>query len=152
MSVGETSGPIHPIPTRRSGYRSQFYIKHHRGRVSDAAQWRPDMGQDEEFAVFDAADRHEIADERGWLYGVRLPDAAGVVPDLGMRGEQIAEFPFARPNETWHGYPLWALSEEGPANRRGEKARPSKGVFLRMEAVGLLTPRERKRLYKGEHT
>ena len=154
MSVGETSGPIHPIPTRRSGYRYQFYDKHHgRGaRRSDAARWLPSLSRQEEFAVFDTADWHEIADERGWLYGVRAKDAAGVIPDLGTRGEQIAEFPFARPNETWHGYPLWPLSEEGPANRRGEKARPSKEVFLRMEAEGLLTPRERKRLLKEQHT
>jgi hypothetical protein len=152
MSVGETSGPIHPDPTRSERRRQyQFYNKHHRGRPSDAAQWEPGVSREEEFTVFDDADWHEIADERGWLYGVRRRDAMGEIPDLGMRGEQVAEFPFARPTETWHGYPLWPLSEEGPANRRGEQARPSKGVFLRMESVGMLTLRERKRLYKGNH-
>ncbi len=65
--------------------------------------------------------------------------------------QQIAEFPYARPDETWHGYPLWPLIEAGPDNRRGEKSRPSKGVFLRMVAAQMLTPRERKRLQKGDH-
>jgi hypothetical protein len=151
MSVGETSGPIHPIPTRRNGYRYQFYDKHHGRGASDAARWLPELSQDEEFAVFDVADWNEIADERGYLYGIRPRDAAGEFPDLGVWGEQVAEFPSARPNETWHGYPLWPLSEGGPANRKGEKARPSKAVFERMEAAGMLTRREKKRLYKGDH-
>ena len=75
----------------------------------------------------------------------------GHIPDLGTWGQQIAEFPLARPNDPWHGYPLWPLGEEGPENRKGEKGRPSKSVFLRMEAVGLITHRERKKLYKGDH-
>ena len=95
--------------------------------------------------------RDEFTDERGWLYGMRPRDGAGHIPDLGTWGQQMAEIPFARPGEPWHGYPLWPLGEEGPANRRGEKGRPSKRVFLRMEEAGLITDRERKKLYKGDH-
>jgi hypothetical protein len=151
MSTGESSGPIHPAPTRRSGYRYLFYDKHHGRGAPDAARWSPDVDMDEEFAVFDAADFHDLADERGWLYGVRERDEAGEIPDLGTRGQQVAEFPSARPNEPWHGYPLWPLAEAGPQNRKGEKLRPSKDVFMKMEAVGVLTLRERRRLYKGDH-
>ena len=151
MSTGETSGPIHPVATRVSGYRYQFYDKHHGRGAPDVARWLPEMSQDEEFAVFDTADANGISDERGWLYGVRPRDDDGEIPDLGTWGQQVAEFPYARPNETWHGYPLWPLVEAGPENRKGEKSRPSKGVFLRMEAARMLTPRERKRLQKGDH-
>jgi hypothetical protein len=151
MSVGETSGPIHPVPTQRSGYRYQFYDKHHGRGAPDAARWLPSTSEDEEFAVFDAADLGEISDERGWLYGVRPRSDGGVIPDLGTWGQQIAEFPFARPNETWHGYPQWPLVEAGPQNRKGEKSRPTKVVFRRMVAAGMLTHREWKRLYKGDH-
>ncbi len=157
MSVGETSGPIHPVPTRLSGFLYIFTDKHHRpaqaDRVRDAghAQWDPSMSHVEEFDVFDLADHHEVFDGRGWLYGVRPRDDAGDIPPLGTWGQEIAEFPSARPGQPWHGYPLWPLSGEGPENRRGEKARPEKAVFARMEAVGLLTRRERKRLQKGDH-
>jgi hypothetical protein len=109
------------------------------------------LSREEEFAVFDTADMNELSDERGWFYGIRPRNESGDIPDLGTWGQQLAEFPFARPNEAWHGYPLWPLVEEGPQNRRGEQSRPAKRVFDRMEAVGLLTHRERKRLYKGDH-
>jgi hypothetical protein len=151
MSVGETSGPIHPVLTQRSRHRYQFRDKHHGRGGNDAAQWLSSMSQEDEFAVFDAADLHEISDERRWLYGVRPRDEQGRIPELGTWGQQVAEFPFARPNETWHGYPLWPLGEAGPDNRKGEKCRPDKVVFQRMEKAAMITPRERKKLYKGDH-
>lgn len=150
MSTGETSGPIHPMPTR-NGKRYLFYDKHHGRGGPDAAQWLPTISHDEEFAVFETADFHELSDDRGWLYGVRV-GSGGEVLDLGTRGQRMAAFPFARPDEVWHGYPLWALDEAGPANRRGEKHRPSRDVFRRMEEANLLTARDRKRLWKGVHT
>jgi hypothetical protein len=151
MSFGGVSGAVHPEATRRSGYRYQFYNKHHGRGSLDAAQWLPALSREEEFAVFDTADMNELSDERGWFYGIRPRNESGDIPDLGTWGQQLAEFPFARPNEAWHGYPLWPLVEEGPQNRGGEQSRPAKRVFDRMEAVGLLTHRERKRLYKGDH-
>ena len=150
MSSGGDSGPLHPVPTRRSGYRYFFYDKHH-GRDARAAQWLPDLSHDEEFAIFDTAVEQELSDERSWLYGVR-PGPGRTVRDLGTWGQQVAVFPFARPNEPWHGYPLGPLKEAGPPNRKGEKYWPSKAVFLRMEAVGLLTKRDKRRLLKGDHT
>jgi hypothetical protein len=48
-------------------------------------------------------------------------------------------------------YPLWPVKELGPQNRRGEKFRPPREVFLKMEAVGLITKQQRKRLIKGDH-
>jgi hypothetical protein len=151
MSVGESSGPIHQVPTRRSGYFYQFYDKHHGRGGPDAAQWLPSLSRQEEFSVFEAADLNELADEQGRMYGIRPRDETGNVPDLGTWGEQVAEFPYARPSETWHGYPVWPLVDEGPENRRGEKSRPSKVVFQRMVDVGMLTFRECKRLEKGAH-
>lgn len=151
MSVGESSGPVHPDRTRRSGYAYQFYDKHHGRGAPDAARWLPEIGHNEEFRIFDVADWNEIHDEDGRLYGVRTRTQDGDLPDLGTWGQQIAEFPVARENEAWHGYPLWPLLQGSPQNRKGEKSRPSKVVFSRMIEVGMLTTRERKRFLKGEH-
>lgn len=152
MSVGESSGPVHPIRTRRSGYLYLFYDKHHGRGTLDAARWLPELCHDEEFRIFDRADWHEVHDETGRLYGVRERDGDGLLPDVGTWGQQIAEFPVARENVAWHGYPLWPLLQGSPENRRGEKSRPSKVVFARMAEVGMLTKQERKRLLKGDHT
>jgi hypothetical protein len=139
------------FPTQRSGHRYLFYDKHHGRGVPDAAQWLPNLSRDEEFSIFDSADLNDVSDDRDWLYGVRVRDADGEIPDLGTWGQQIAEFPFSRPPSPWHGYPLWPLADIGPNNRKGEKHRPSKVVFLKLESNGILTLRERKRLYKGDH-
>lgn len=147
MSTGESAGPIHPVPTR-NGKRYLFSGKHH-GGDRNAAQWLPTLSHDEEFTVFDTADFHDISDE-GWLYGVRI-GPRGDVLELGTWGQQIAEFPFARDNEAWHGYPLWPLKVAGPPNRKGEKHRPAKNVFLKMEAEGLIDTRDRRCLQKGDH-
>ena len=141
MSTGESSGPIHPVPTRRSGYRYLFYDKHH-GLDRHAARWVADLSQGEEFLVFDEADFHDLSDDRGCLYGVR-PRVEGRIPKLGTKGEQVAEFPRARPNQPWHGYPAWPLG--------GERHGPPKRVFQKMEDSGLLSTRDRKRLEKGKN-
>ncbi len=47
----------------------------------------------------DVADRDDLSDERGWLYGILPRDEAGHIPDLGTWGQQIAEFPLARSND-----------------------------------------------------
>lgn len=150
MSSGESSGPIHPTSTKRK-YQYQFTAKHHRRGGPDAARWLPTLSSEEEFGVFASADTHEIMDERGWLYGAGSRDGLGVLPDLRTWGQQLAEFPHARAGEPYHGYPLWPLVDGGPENRRGEDARPSKAVFSRMVEVDLISDRERRRLYKGDH-
>src|SRR5947209_195302 len=109
MATGETSGPVHPVPTRRSGYRYLFYDKHHGKGAPDTARWHPDLSREDEFHIFDVADDRELADERGWLYGIGRVGPGEFRP-LGTWGQQVAEFPHARPNEAWHGYPLWLLS------------------------------------------
>jgi len=151
MATGEAAaGPIHPVSTQRSGYRYFFYDKHHGRGGPDAAQWHPDLSHEQEFAVFDLSDLDDLSDDRGWLFGIGR-DADGDILSLGTWDQQIAEFPLARPDELWHGYPLWPLKQRGPQNRRGEKHRPSKVVFRKMEEAGLLTVRDRKRLEKGDH-
>ena len=150
MATGADSGPIHPSATRRSEYRYLFSSKHHGHGGSDAAQWLPTLSPDAEFSVFDTADFHGVSDEGGSLYGV-LIDENRKISSLGTGYQQVAKFPSARLGEPWHGYPLWPLGEETPPNRRGEKHRPSKVVFLKMETAGLLSARDRKRLWKGDH-
>lgn len=138
---------IHDQVTRRNHYRYQFTPKHH-GMDASAAQWLPTMTLEAEFAIFDGADEHELFAEDGNLYGVQ-PDEQGGLRHIGKWNEQLAEFPVAREGEAWHGYPLYPL-KEGPANRRGEKHRPEKGVFDKMVQAGLITPTQRRRLLKGD--
>jgi hypothetical protein len=89
----------HAATTNRTGYRYRFTPKHH-GRDKKAAQWLPDMTLDEEFAVFDLADQHDVSSEDGSLYGL-WPDGQGGLNDIGTWGQQVAEFPAAGENEPW---------------------------------------------------
>jgi hypothetical protein len=144
-----TTVVVHAEVTGRSQYRYQFTPKHH-GADAGAAQWLPRLTLEEEFEVFNMADVAEVADDRGRLYGV-WPDGADGLHYLGKWNEQVAEFPFAREGEAWHGYPQYPLGDGAPENRQGEKHRPAKQVFVRMVAAGLITQRHRQRLQKGDH-
>lgn len=139
---------LHPTPTQRSGYQYLFTAKHH-GADRNAAQWLPELSLEEEFAVFNRADQFEIADDDGWLFGVQ-PEGSGL-RELGTWSQQVAAFPYAREGRPWHGYPLLPLDNLALQNRQGERLRPSKDVFLKMEAAGLITTVQRKRLMKGDH-
>jgi hypothetical protein len=140
---------LHDTVTNRSHYQYQFTPKHH-GADANAAQWLPSLSLEEEFAVFDAADEHEISDDLGRLYGVQADGEDGL-RYLGTWNQQVAEFPRAREGEAWHGYPLYPLKELGPEDRRGEKNRPAKEVFDGLVHAGLITLRQRRRLMKGDY-
>jgi hypothetical protein len=139
---------VHPVVTDASGHRYQFTPKHH-GGDSGAAMWLPQLTLDEEFGIFNTADRLQIADSRGWLYGVlRNPD--GDLTTIGTWDEQVAEFPDPSPStEPWHGYPQWVVDETGPANRRKQQCCPERMVFNRMVEAGLINRLQRKRLLTG---
>jgi hypothetical protein len=79
----------HPTRTRRSQYRYLFTARHHGGDKS-AAMWLHEIDRDSEFAIFDVADFQEVADSRGWLYGV-LQDGDDL-REIGTCDEQVAEF------------------------------------------------------------
>ncbi len=148
MATGGYPGPLHPHQTRRNGYEFFFYDKHHRHDDSDDAQWLPELNHDEEFAIFDLADWHDLADSKGNLYGIRrTPD--GDILMLGTRNEQVAEFPWAHPGHAWHGYPLWPLKRAGPENRR--KLPAPRDAIDKMVQEGLLTRVQGRRLKKGAH-
>jgi hypothetical protein len=142
--------PIHEATTRRSGYQYLFSGKHHGGGSSSDARWSDDVSRDGEFSVFDDADFHDIADENGWFYGV-LRTADGELRDLGTWQQQVAEFPRANEGIPWHGYPIWAVNQEAPANRASQKMRPAKIVFQKLEDAGLITKQQRKRLFRRKH-
>jgi hypothetical protein len=133
----------HSTVTRGRGLRYLFTPKHH-GAVLDAAQWLPSLSFEEEFAVFDDADVHELRDDDGNLYGVRR-EAEGSLSYIGTRKEQVAEFPVARDGEAWHGYPVYPLTE------MGQRHRPDRSVFNRMVEAGLINRSQRRRLLKGNH-
>lgn len=139
---------VHGEVTDNHEYRYQFTPKHH-GADKKAAQWLPSLSLEEEFAVFNSADEHELSDDEGWLYGVERIEE-DELRSLGTLNQQVAAFPFAREGEVWHGYPLWPLDEGGPSNRRSDDMKPAKAVFEKMEEAGLITKRGRKRLWKGD--
>jgi hypothetical protein len=139
---------VHGRETTRSGYRYQFTPKHH-GQHPSAAQWLPALTLDEEFAIFDTADEHELSDEEGNLYGGQREGDS--LRYIGTWHEQVAEFPFAREGEPWHGYPVYPLVDEGPENRRGDRSRPAGTVFSKMVHAGLINRSQRRRLMKGDH-
>jgi len=155
MARGEDDCPPHDELTRRSQLAYCFSVKHHRHDDRDDAQWALDLTGPEEFAIFDLADFHDLSDPEAAkrnLYGLRI-GPGGLILDLGTRHQQVAGFPEAHPNQPWHGYPLWPLRRwvPGPANRMAQAMRPPKVVFERMEAAGLLSRTQRKRLFKGDH-
>ena len=153
MASGEDPCPVYaiegqPVLTHRSQLRYCFYFAHHGRGTRDDSQWIEDLSEAEEFSVFDLADRHEIADPKGHLYGVRVGPDPHTILDLGTEGEQIALFWKAHEGHPWHGFPLWPLGNDEPANRR--KVVVPKAVLVRFEQVNLLLPDQRKRLQKGD--
>jgi hypothetical protein len=142
---GVDACPEHTERTRRRTLRYCFSFKHH-GGSRDAAQWVADLGHDDEFAIFDEADWHDISDDKGNLYGVRR-DAALNLEEIGTFGEQIAKFWEADLNVPWHGFPLWHLKGPGPGGRVTEFV--SKDVLDRMVQAGLISLRQYNRLKKG---
>lgn len=140
---------LHPTRTEQNDYSYWFTTKHHGGDRT-AAQWLPSLSLDEEFAIFNEADEHGLADEDGNLYGIRR-DNEGDVLYIGTLKQQVAEFPHARQGEAWHGYPHYPLIELGPANRRGQRGRPARVVFDLMVQAGIITRSQERRLLKGDH-
>jgi hypothetical protein len=131
----------HPVRTRNNQYRYVFTAKHH-GADKSAAQWRKDLSEDDEFAVFDGADQMNLSDMAGNLYGA-IPDGDDSLIMLGSLQEQIAKFPCAAAQSSWHGYPIWARTEQ--------KYRPTDEVFEKMVQAGLIQEWMRRRLMKGDH-
>src|SRR5437867_9439484 len=80
----------HPARTRRSGYRYLFTAKHH-GGDKRATMWLKEIDRNTEFSIFDVADFLEVADGRGWLFGV-LPNDDGDLREVGTGEEKVAEF------------------------------------------------------------
>src|SRR5262249_52750011 len=135
---------------QRSQHRYLFTAKHH-GGDRNAAMWLLTINQDAEFAIFNVADLHQIADSRGWLYGV-FPDGEGDLLEIGTWDEQVAEFqPGVAPADPGHGYPRWSVDERGPPNRRKQQCCPERGVFNLMVAAGMINKIQQKRLLTGRH-
>ncbi|MEX2188144.1 MAG: hypothetical protein WD875_15160 [Pirellulales bacterium] len=127
-----------------------FHPKHHVGGLRTIAQWARGISRNEEFGIFDTADRLEVADEAGNLFGV-LRGENGRICTLGAWDEQIAFFPCTPANEAWHGYPLFPVNK-GLSKSKPPPSRPVPlAVFRRMTVAGLLKEDETKRLARGRH-
>lgn len=148
MSNGHDRGPLHTETTRRSGYQYFFYDKHHRVGYSSDAQWLPDMARDEEFGVFDLADWHDLSNEKGDLYGLRL-NSEGTILILGTREEQVAEFPVTQEGHAWHGYPTWPIMRLD-RDKKQRKSPVPREALAKMKKAGLISEKQRKRLAGGK--
>ena len=147
MSSGEDPCPEHAEQTRRRALRYCFSRAHHGRGMIDDSQWARDLGEVEEFSVFDTADWYALSDSKGHLYGLRRGGTLEFIPDLGTEGQKIAKFWKTHEGLPWHGFPLWPISEDSPPNRR--KTVAPKEALKKMETAGLLLPDLRKRLQKG---
>jgi hypothetical protein len=106
------------------------------------------MTHDEEFAVFDLADLHDLSDEKGDLYGLRL-GPEGTIMSLGTREEQVAEFPVAPEGHAWHGYPAWPIMRLDRDKKERKNPAPREAL-AKMKEAGLITEKQRKRLARGK--
>jgi hypothetical protein len=146
MASGEDPCPPHPVLSTQ-GKQYCFSQKHHGRGASGDARWIEDLDQEEEFSIFDFADRHDLLDAKGNLYGLRR-SPEGRILDLGTRGEQVAKFWWAPEDQPWHGFPLWPLAVGGVENRRKQPA--PREALHKMEEAGVLATTQRKRLQKGD--
>lgn len=151
MPNGQYPGPLHPRPIDRDGcYYWYFFIdKQHKPEAvrSKDSQWLREMSHDEEFAVFELAVTHDLSNERGVLYGLRL-DEEGTVMTLGTREEQVARFPVPPEGHAWHGYPVWPIMRLDQ-DRRSRKSPPPLPVLKKMQDAKLIDGTQRKRLAGG---
>ena len=150
MPNGQFPGPLHPRRSERSHHQYFFYDKHHKAGYSEDAQWLPEMTHDEEFAVFDLADLHEISNEKGNLYGLHLSPERRKILMLGTREEQVAEFPLPQGDHPWHGYPAWPIMRLD-RDKKERKYPAPRDALEKMKDEGLITENQRKRLASGKH-
>ena len=111
------------------------------------AKWALDLGENEEFGIFDQADDLELSDDRGNLYGIRLGPERQVLV-LGTHRQQIAKFTDSGLH--WHGFPLGPLERNLDPPHPPDRALP-KDALRKMVDAGLLAREERKRMLKGKH-
>jgi hypothetical protein len=85
---------IHDRTTQLSHLTYCFTPKHHGAGSRSDARWLPGLPRAEEFAVFDMADLHQLSDDDGNLYGLRIrqDNTSREVLELGTRHEMIARF------------------------------------------------------------
>ncbi len=145
---------VHVARTRLNHLSYCFTPKHHgAGSASDSC-WLLELPRPEEFQVFDMADFHQLTDNRGNLYGLRIKEAGGKrqLLELGTKHERIARF-WAEEREYahWHGHPLWPIDEDQPSNRARQSHRPPKEVFDRLIEEALLSRPKARRLRNGSH-
>lgn len=145
---GVDACPEHDQRTRSERHlRYCFSIKHHGGQ-KNAAQWVPDLSHEDEFAIFDDADFHELADDDGNLYGLRRDAELNLLP-LGTFDEQITKFWWIDANTPWHGSPLWHLKGLGPGNRKTDPI--PKEALEKMQMAGFIQAEHSRRLRKGKN-
>jgi hypothetical protein len=108
--------------------------------------------REEEFAVFVMADVHELSDDKGDLYGLRIRETipAHEIRFLGTRYEQVAHFWNPPQGSPWHGYPLWPIIQRGSLNRKDQKNRPPRAVLQKMVESALLNEKQMNKLLKGD--
>jgi hypothetical protein len=156
-----TEKDIHDGVTERGQLRYCFTPKHHGAGLSSDSRWLRDLTRPEEFQVFDMADFHELRDEDGDLYGLRISGAPGnrELLKLGEMNEQIARFwAEGRATDPWHGHPLWPIRPKheenrakGAENRAKQGCCPPREVFDRMVELGILSKSKANRLKTSRH-
>ncbi len=156
-----TEKDIHDHVTERGHLRYCFTPKHHGAGRSSDSRWLRALTRPEEFQVFDMADFHELRDEDGDLYGLRILGDPGnrQLLELGDKHEYIARFwAEGRPEDPWHGHPLWPIRSKhddrrpkGAENRAKQGCCPPQKVFDRMVERRILSASKASRLKTARH-
>lgn len=98
--------------------------------------WSESVSRQEEFALFDAADRDEWQDSRGY-WGFQGDTA----PTIGTRNERMAHFPHKTDSaDDWHGFPVHITVAR----------RPEKGLVEKWHHEGRISFAVAKKLRRGK--
>ena len=107
------------------------------------------MTHDEEFAVFDLADFHDLSNEKGDLYGLHLSPERSIMI-WGLEKNRWRSFLFRKeiiPGMAIRAWPIIGWS----GTSRSEISLPPKDALEKMKHAGLITENQRKRLARGKH-
>ena len=137
----------YPDPTRHSCYFYLMTLRNHGAGGPTASCWS--LAPVDEFRVFDDGDFHRIVDYKGRIYGVLK--AGDELQSLGTWQQQVAIFYPPKPPGRWHGHPLFPVRAAVAGNLRRPRMKPSKQVMALLQDAKLITPRQRKRMAKGDH-
>lgn len=132
-----------------NGFAYKFVDKHHHPPKGDHACWLKAVSRNDEFGLFNDADRSNLSDECGNLYNVSKHGDEYL--EIGTRHELLAIFWNPHSASEWHGHPLWPIRVKGSFNRKNEQYRPPHSAMQRMVEEARMSERDAARILRGQY-